>query len=64
LGTSLPLIELARRDSDVFEEIKCLFSIALKVERSGEVAEQVYAEKHATDVHDARDRRGCAASIA
>jgi hypothetical protein len=64
LGSSLPLTKLVRWDSGVFEEMKRLFSIAPKVERSGDVAEQVYAEKHATDVHDAHDRRGYAASIA
>jgi hypothetical protein len=53
-----------RRDSGIFEEMKRLFSIALKVGRSGEVTEQVYAEKHMTYAHDARDRRGCAASVA
>jgi hypothetical protein len=64
LGSSLPLAELARRDSGVFEEMKRLFSIAPKVGRSGVVTEQVDAEKHATDAHDTRDKRGCAMSIA
>jgi hypothetical protein len=50
LGSSLPPAELAQRDLGIFEELKHLFSIALKVRRSGEVTEQVYAKKHATDV--------------
>jgi hypothetical protein len=31
LGSSLPPVELARRDSALFGEVKCLFSIALEV---------------------------------
>jgi hypothetical protein len=33
LGSSLPPAELARQDSGVFEEMKCLFSIASKDEK-------------------------------
>jgi hypothetical protein len=61
LGSFVPPAELVRRDSGDFEEMKHLFSIAPKDGRSSEVTEQVYAEKHVTDAHDARDRCGCAA---
>jgi hypothetical protein len=64
LGSSLPPAELVRQDSGDFEEMKHLFSIAPKDGRSGKVTEQVYDEKHATDAHDARDRRGYAAFVA
>jgi hypothetical protein len=36
LGSSLPPAELARRDSALFGEVKCLFSIAPEVEIEGE----------------------------
>jgi hypothetical protein len=48
---------LRARDSGVFGKMKCLFSIAPDARTRGEVVEQAYAEKHATDTHDARDRR-------
>jgi hypothetical protein len=37
--------------------MKCLFSITPDARTGGEVAEQVYAEKHVTDAHDAHDKR-------
>jgi hypothetical protein len=57
LGSSLPPAELARRDSGVFEKIKCLFSFTLKVRRSGEVVRVFLTEKHSTDVGRDSDRR-------
>jgi len=38
MGSSLPLVELARRDSALFEKMKCIFSIAPvgKLEKSRE----------------------------
>jgi hypothetical protein len=57
LGSSLPPVKLARRDSGVFEEMKCLFSFTSKVRRSGEVAEGFRAEKHATDAGSKDDGR-------
>jgi hypothetical protein len=46
LGSSLPPTELARRDSGVFVEMKCLFSIALKDGKGGEVGGVFLAEEH------------------
>jgi hypothetical protein len=39
LGSSLPPTELARRDSALFGEVKCLFSIAPEVGKETEVTE-------------------------
>jgi hypothetical protein len=36
LGSSLPPTELARRDSTLFREVKCLFSTAPEVEKETE----------------------------
>jgi hypothetical protein len=57
LGSSLPPIKLARRDSGIFEKMKHLFSIAPKVGRNGEVAKSFGAEKGATDAGSCSDRR-------
>jgi hypothetical protein len=50
LGSSLLPAKLARQDSGVFEEMKCLFSFTPKVERSGEVT-------RVTDAGQGSDRR-------
>jgi hypothetical protein len=39
LGSSLPPVELARRDSALFGEVKCLFSTALEVGKETEANE-------------------------
>jgi len=48
MGSSLPPAELARRDSTLFEKMKCIFSIA-PVGNFGEVAEVFLAKKHSPD---------------
>jgi hypothetical protein len=57
LGSSLSLIELVRRDSGVFEEIKWLFSFTPEAGRSGEVVEVVIAVLQATGAGREGDRR-------
>jgi hypothetical protein len=49
LGSSLPPVELARWDSSIFKEMKCLFFFTPKVGRSGKVARVFLAEKHSID---------------
>ena len=48
MGSSLPPAELARRDSALFEKIKCLSSIA-PMGNFGEVAGVFLAKKHSPD---------------
>ena len=48
MGSSLPLAELARRDSALFEKMKCIFSIA-PVGKFVEVAGVFLAEEHSPD---------------
>ena len=47
MGSTLPPAELARRDSALFEKLKCIFSIA-PVGKVGEVAGVFLAEKTLT----------------
>ena len=48
MGSSLPPAELARRDSALFEKMKCIFSIA-PVGKFVEVAGVFLAEEHSPD---------------
>ena len=48
MGSSLPPAELARRDSALFEKMKCIFSIAPE-ENFGVVAGVFLAEEHSPD---------------
>jgi hypothetical protein len=38
LGPSLPLAELARQDSAIFVEMKCIFSTTLEAENSSKLS--------------------------
>jgi hypothetical protein len=57
LGSSLPPAELARRDSGVFAEMKCFFSITPKDGKGGEVAGVFLTKKHPSDASLESDGR-------
>jgi hypothetical protein len=58
-GFSLPPAKLVRRDSGVFVEMKCLFSLAPDARTGGEVTMVIIAVFQASDAGCGGIRRWC-----
>jgi hypothetical protein len=59
LGSSLPPAKLARRDSGIFVEMKCLFSLAPDARTGGEVTVVIVVVFRASDAGCGGVRRRC-----